>query len=91
MKEIQFRPNTQLHDIKHKINRIPEWFEDGEKVKLVIRFSGREIAHPETGKKLLDLITGMIDNKKIDKGPSVDGKTLWVVLAKEVIKTSKHG
>lgn len=83
MKEIKFTPNTQLHDVKHKISKIPLYFKEGEKVKLTVRFSGRELNHPETGIKLLEQISAMIPNSMVEKSSlNLENKSIHVILTK---------
>jgi translation initiation factor IF-3 len=86
LKEIQFSPTTQLHDIKHKINRVPEWLSEGEKVKLTCKFSGREATHPETGIELFDKIFGLLPDAQVDKVPKLEGKVMWTVLSRKSTK-----
>lgn len=83
MKEIQFSPTTQIHDVKHKINKVPQWLADGEKVKLSIRFSGREASHPETGLELFKKIFELIPEAQVDKDPKLEGKVMWTVLSRK--------
>lgn len=56
LKEISFRPNTDEHDLEHKLKLAKGFLADGDKVKFSIRFRGREMAHPEIGKEKLDWI-----------------------------------
>ncbi len=86
MHELKFTPNTQLHDIKHKIKKVPAWLEAGEKVRFSVKFSGREMHHPETGKALLESIRNMITNIKIDKEPTIDGKSMFMIISKRSMK-----
>jgi translation initiation factor IF-3 len=86
LKEIKFTPNTQLHDIKHKIAKVPQWLVDGEKVRLSVKFSGREIAHPETGIDLLNQVIELIPEAQVDKSPTLDGKQMWALLSRKSTK-----
>ncbi len=56
LKEITFRPNTDLGDLSHKVDMAKQFVTDGNKVKFTIRFRGREITHPDVGKAKLDWI-----------------------------------
>lgn len=49
VKELKFRPNIEKHDVEVKMNKVKEFLEDGDKVKLLMQFRGREIAYAETG------------------------------------------
>ncbi len=83
MKEIQFSPTTQIHDVKHKISKVPEWLEEGLKVKLSIRFSGREASHPETGIELFNKIFALLPEAQVDKEPKLEGKVMWTILSRK--------
>lgn len=54
LKELTFRPNTDEHDLAHKLELAKKFLADGNKVKFSIRFRGREMAHPQVGKEKLD-------------------------------------
>src|SRR5687768_16985808 len=56
IKEIKFRPKTDDHDFDFKCKHIRRFLEEGNKVRLVIAFRGREIVHPETGRSMLDAV-----------------------------------
>lgn len=86
MKELKFTPNTQLHDIKHKISKVPEWLADGEKIRLSVKFAGREVAHPETGKELLQQVIDLLPEAQVDRQPTLDGKQMWCMLSKKSAK-----
>jgi len=86
LKELQFSPTTQLHDIKHKINKVPKWLSEGEKVKLSIRFSGREATHPETGIDLFNKILVLLPEAQLDKEPKLEGKVMWTILSRKSTK-----
>ncbi len=53
LKEVKFRPKTHTHDFEFKANHARRFINDGNKVKLVVQFRGREITHPETGRDIL--------------------------------------
>ena len=62
LKEIQFRPNIEKHDLEVKTRKIHEILEEGDKVKLVMQFRGREMAHMSTGRdKFSGIIKGIIE------------------------------
>lgn len=86
MKELKFTPNTQLHDIKHKIRRVPEFFAEGEKVRVSVRFAGREVIHPETGIALINKVVSLIEDVQVDKQPSLDGKVMSAILSRKTTK-----
>lgn len=80
LKEIQFRPNTDDHDIEYKVKHIKEFLEEGDKVKVSIRFRGREASHAELGHKLLKQIIDMVGTLGIvEQHTKMEGKILHLV------------
>lgn len=59
-KEIKFRPRTEAHDLGYKVKHIREFLDDGHRVRIVVQFRGREVAHPEYGEKMLDTVISKI-------------------------------
>jgi len=82
VKEIRLRPKTGEHDIAFKIRQARSFLEDGSKVKVRIRFRGREITHPEVAKKQLDRISEeLADVSVIEQRPGFEGRTILMILA----------
>jgi translation initiation factor IF-3 len=82
VKEIKFRPMIDDHDYDVKMRSMKRFFEEGDKVKVTLRFRGREMAHQELGVKLLDRVkddTGKI--AKVESEPRVEGRQMVMVLA----------
>lgn len=84
-KEIKFRPNTGDNDLTYRAKRAKEFLEDGNKVKLVVRFRGREIEHKyETGKILLDRFLEMVECEfRMDNHANVERNQISVTLSPE--------
>ena len=82
IKEIKMRPNIDVHDYEVKMRAIKRFFEEGDKVKLMLRFRGREMAHLELGAKLLERVkedTAPI--AKVEAEPKIEGRQMMMVLA----------
>ena len=82
IKEIKLRPGIDDHDYDTKMKAVKRFFEEGDKVKFVLRFRGREMAHQDLGFKVLERVkaeTAAI--AKIELEPSLDGRQMIMVLA----------
>ncbi|MGH6907227.1 MAG: translation initiation factor IF-3 [Aestuariivirga sp.] len=82
IKEIKMRPMIDDHDYDVKMRAINRFFEEGDKVKITLRFRGREMAHQELGQLLLDRVrkdTGEI--AKVESEPRFEGRQIVMVLA----------
>jgi translation initiation factor IF-3 len=87
LKEIKLRPNIDPHDLGIKMKHMAEFIADGDKVKITVRFKGREIAHADIGAKLLDKIKVEFENKaKIESPPRMEGKQMAMVIAPATAK-----
>lgn len=81
LKEVKFRPQTDEHDYEFKKNHILDFLKDGDKVKASVRFRGREMAHKEIGRKLLDqLVQDVSELGVVEFFPKFEGPNLFLVL-----------
>lgn len=81
VKELKFSPNTDDHDYEFKRNHAIEFLKDGNKVKAVVRFRGREMAHTDLGHKLLQrLIDDLAPYGKPEANTRLDGKNAFVIV-----------
>ncbi|MBN1114631.1 MAG: translation initiation factor IF-3 [Oligoflexia bacterium] len=81
IKEIQFRPNIDKHDFDFKVKHIQRFISEGNKVKVVIVFRGRELAHPEMADDLIERIRGMTDEySDVEFEPKREGKRIFMML-----------
>jgi translation initiation factor IF-3 len=81
VKEIKFRPKVDEHDYDFKKKHIERFIEDGDKVKAVIFFRGREIAHPEIGRRILErLISEVSEIAVAENMPRMEGNSMHVIL-----------
>jgi len=82
LKEIKLRPKTDDHDVAFKIKHVQRFLEEGNKVKLTVRFRGREITHPETAKRQIDLIIDAVrDLAIVENSGRMEGRTMTALLA----------
>jgi translation initiation factor IF-3 len=82
IKEIKMRPNIDTHDYEVKMKAIRRFFEEGDKVKVTLRFRGREMAHLELGAKLLERVKAeTAPIAKIEAEPKIEGRQMMMVLA----------
>lgn len=82
LKEIKFRPKTHGHDFDFKVRHCRRFLGDGDKVKLVVQFRGREVTHPETGRHVLDrVVETCADIAQVIQTPSMEGNRMNMVLA----------
>jgi translation initiation factor IF-3 len=82
IKEIKMRPNIDIHDYEVKMRSIVRFFEEGDKVKVTLRFRGREMAHMELGAKLLDRVKqDTATLAKVESEPRLEGRQMVMVLS----------
>jgi translation initiation factor IF-3 len=82
LKEIKLRPKTDDHDLNFKLRAARRFVESGNKVKFVVRFRGREIAHPECAQvQLVWLLEHLMDIANADSRPSMEGRTMTVLVS----------
>lgn len=82
VKEIQLRPMIDKHDLETKCKKIREFLDQGNKVKLTMRFRGREMAHQEIGQQVMNsVITQFTDVGKPESMPKMEGRQMVVILA----------
>ena len=82
VKEIKFRPNTDIHDYEVKMRSVTKFLDHGDKVKITMRFRGREMAHQELGKDLLERVAeDTADIGKIDSIPKMEGRQMTMMIS----------
>jgi len=84
IKEMKYRPKIGPGDFDTKTRQVAKFLEEGHKVKITIMFRGREVFHPELGKKILDRIAEQMEGLgKSESVPRLDGRNMVMVLAPE--------
>ena len=82
VKEIQLRPNIDTHDYETKMKAVMRFLEDGDRVKVTMRFRGREMAHQDIGMGLLVKVQQEMEAKaKVESSPRSEGRQMVMVLA----------
>ena len=82
IKEIKLRPGIDDHDYETKMKAVRRFFEEGDKVKITLRFRGREMAHQDLGMKLLDRVkTEMAEVSKVEAEPLLEGRQMTMIMA----------
>ena len=81
VKEIKFRPGTDTHDYEVKMRSVAKFLEKGDKVKITMRFRGREMAHQELGRELLERVAADIEAYgKIENIPKMEGRQMTMMI-----------
>jgi len=87
IKEIQLSPVIGEHDLQTKLKHAIRFLEEGNKVKITMRFKGRQLSHMEVGQQVIDRFISLLGDKAIiEKAPVLDKRTLIVILASKVKK-----
>ena len=81
IKEMKFRPKIDGHDFETKMKHVERFLNEGSKVKLTIMFRGREMAHPEIGRRILDKVAEQVtEYATVESAPRQDGRNMTMVL-----------
>lgn len=86
MKEIQISPVIQDGDLAVKIKNVIRILEEGDKVKVIIKFSGRQLKHVELGKPIFNKVISSIPGVVVERQPIFEGRSLFVILTKNLPK-----
>ena len=82
IKEIKMRPNIDDHDYDTKMKKVAEFIEDGDKVKVTMRFRGRELSHGQLGMNVLQRVAEQVQEiAKVEAYPRMEGRQMLMVLA----------
>ena len=82
IKEIKMRPNIDDHDYNTKMKKIHEFIEEGDKVKVTLRFRGRELSHGQLGMVLLQRVQAdTVEIAKVEQHPRMEGRQMLMVIA----------
>lgn len=91
VKELQMRPRTDQHDFETKMKHARRFILEGDKVKITIRFLGREMAHQEIGVQLLNRCIDFVKEiAMVEAAPKMEGKNLFVLLGPDPVKVKDY-
>jgi translation initiation factor IF-3 len=81
-KEVRLSPKIGVGDFDTKVHRAVEFLSDGDRIKVTVRFRGRELSHPELGRVLLERFSKLVEEHGIiERQPVLEGKSMFIVLA----------
>ena len=87
IKEIRITPNIEQHDFEFKLKNAQKFIEDGNKVKITVRFRGREMNYLKLGEQVLNkFIEELAEISTVEKKPLLEGKNMFIILAKKADK-----
>ncbi|TAK24637.1 MAG: translation initiation factor IF-3 [Chloroflexota bacterium] len=82
LKEVRMTPRTDEHDVMAKVKTIQRFLDEGDKVKVTIRFRGRELAHPQLGRQVLDQVAEQLKTTStIERPPLMEGRAMFMIMA----------
>ena len=83
VKEVRLRPRTDEHDLQVRVRAARRFLEEGHKVKVEVRFRGRESSHPEVARaQIASIADGVADIAIVERPPSLEGRTMFAILAR---------
>jgi translation initiation factor IF-3 len=92
VKEVRLRPRTDDHDLQVRVRAARRFLEEGHKVKVEVRFRGREATHPEVARDQISRIAaGVSDIAIVERSPSLEGRSMFAILARGKGKTDDAG
>ena len=84
IKEIRITPNIEQHDFEFKAKNARKFIEDGNKLKITIRFKGREVNNSKLGEDVLNkFIENLSDIANVEKSPKLEGRNMFIMLSKK--------
>jgi translation initiation factor IF-3 len=82
VKEVKFRPSTEEADYQTKLRALSRFLEEGDKIKITVRYKGREMAHQELGMQLIERIRGDLDSlAQLEQSPKLEGRQTIMVMS----------
>jgi translation initiation factor IF-3 len=82
LKEIKIKPKIEEHDYQVKLHHAERFLKKGDKVKITLFFRGREMAHPEMGRRILDRLASDLSGvAQVERGPILEGRVITMVVS----------
>jgi translation initiation factor IF-3 len=92
VKEVRLRPRTDDHDLQVRVRAARRFLEEGHKVKVEVRFRGREATHPEVARDQIQRIAaGVADIAIVERAPSLEGRSMFAILARGRARQAEEG
>jgi len=90
VKEVKFRPRTDDHDFEFKVKHILRFLEEGDKVKVVVMFRGREVVHRDIGFRIIeDVLNRVADKCLVEKPAGIDGRDMHAIIIPRPVEVPK--
>lgn len=90
LKEVKFRPRTDDHDFEFKVKHILRFLEEGDKVKVVVMFRGREVVHRDIGFRIIEEVILRVGDKcVVEKGAGIEGRDMHAVISPKPVEAIK--
>lgn len=90
VKEVKFRPRTDDHDFDFKVKHILRFLEEGDKVKIVVMFRGREVVHRDIGYRIIEDVLNRVGEKcLIEKPAGIDGRDMHAIVVPRPVEQVK--
>lgn len=81
IKEMRLSPMIDMHDLEVKAKNVMKFLEAGDKVKVSVRFRGRQLSHTAIGKEVMDSFVSLVDNCVVEREARMDGRNMIMILA----------
>ncbi len=89
LKEMRLKPNIGVHDLDFKTKLIASFLREGDKVKVTVNFKGRQNAHPELGRQVLEEVSRRLDGAGlVERAPLLEGRAMTMILTPTPVKTA---
>jgi len=87
LKEIRMQPKIDIHDLQFKAKHVGEFLDKGAKVKVTVRFRGRELAHTERGRDVLAKVVELLREIIVDREPAMEGRFMSMIISPKTKKS----